>query len=68
MWSLRARTIAAASRLATASQVRIYDRAGKLIGEPIKLPKRIVSNGLAIAEGRLYIATEDGTIRIVGQR
>lgn len=56
------------SKAATHSIVRIYDRKGTLIGEPIKLPKRIVSNGLAVADGRLYIACEDGTIRIVGQK
>jgi len=54
--------------LETAGDVRIFDRQGKPIGEPIKLPKRIVSNGLAIAEGRLYVACEDGSIRIIGQK
>lgn len=52
----------------SASEVNILDRQGKLIGETIKLPKRIVANGLAIADGRLYVACEDGSIRIIGQK
>lgn len=56
------------TKAATASEVRIFDRKGTLLGESIKLPKRIVSNGLAIADGRLYIACEDGSIQIVGQK